>query len=148
MHLETLPHFSLGATLSFVWSHSVNHWRAWEVKTRMGILMFVAAQTWNTTCIPSHDRLWVNTHTALLTLILDQERSDLFLLVLFTFDDTLNYGCGVCLGEMYLMFIPLFMDCAIRWIHITFRWSFSRHCMAFKPHSHQTFSGYRTIYFL
>ena len=77
MYLETLTPFSprrdprSSATLWTIW-------RAWEVKTRMGILMFVAAQTWNTTCIPSHDRLWVNTHTVLLTLILDQERSDLF----------------------------------------------------------------------
>ena len=52
---------------------------------------------WNTTCIPSHDRLWVNTHTALLTLILDQERSDLFLLVLFTFDDT-RWDIWVCVS--------------------------------------------------
>ena len=63
--------------------------------------MFVAAQTWNTTCIPSHDRLWVNTHTTFLALILGQERSDLFLLVLFTFDDTLN-SLVVCVLAIFL----------------------------------------------
>ena len=114
----------------------------------MEILMFVAAQTWNTTCIPSHDRLWVNTHTVLLTLILDQERSDLFLWVLFMFDDThWDIGLCVCLGEMYLMLIHLYMDCAFHCIPSTFKLSFSRHFMSFKPHSPHTLHRYRTTLF-
>ena len=130
MHLETLPHFSLGATLVRL-KPLCEPFGASEVKTKMGMLMLVAAQTWNTTCIPSHDRLWVSTHTTFLTLSFGQERSDLFLLVLFTFDDT-HWDIGVCVSwRSFIMFIHLFMDCAIHWIHITFRWSFSRHFMSF-----------------
>ena len=97
MYLETLTPFSprrdprSSATLWTIW-------RAWEVKTRMGILMFVAAQTWNTTCIPSHDRLWVSTHTTFLALSLGQVRSPLCLLVLFTFDDTHWTSLVVCVS--------------------------------------------------
>ena len=97
MYLETLTPFSPRrdprSSEATLWTI----WRAWEVKTRMGMLMWVEAQTWNTTCIPSHGRLWVNTHTVLLTLRFFQERSDLFLLVLFTFDDT-HWDIWVCVS--------------------------------------------------
>ena len=144
MYLETLPHFRLGATLvhlkplcePLACVRGENEDGNFDVRGSADVKHNVYSESWS--FMGQHTHRSANTHFG-------QVRSDLFLLVLFTFDDTRwDIWVCVCLGKMYLMFIPLFMDCAIRWIHITFRWSFSRHCMAFKPHSHQTFSGYRS----
>jgi len=101
-------------------------WKWWAKRLRWWEAQ-ISSSGWH------HHSTWVKTHTTLFTPMFFEERSHLFLLVLFTFDDTLNYGCGVCLGDMYLRFIHLFIYCAIHFIPITFRWSSSRHCMSFKP---------------
>ena len=66
----------------------------------MGILMGVAAQTWNTTCIPSHDRLWVNTHPVLLTLSFSKSAAIYFCLFFSRSMTHTEIVGGVCLWNV------------------------------------------------
>ena len=120
------------------WKWSARRWRWWEAQIS-------SSSGWH------HHSAWVNTHTTLFTPMFFEERSHLFPHDLPTHVrwHTLRYWV-VCVSwrNLSAMLIHLVMDCAILFIPSTFKWSFSRHCMAFKPHSHHTFSGYRTIYFL
>ena len=62
-----------------------------------------------------------------------QVRSHLFLFTnsgLMTHTELVG---GVCLGNLSAMLIHLYIDCAFHFIPSTFKWSFSRHFMSFKP---------------
>ena len=91
------------------WKWSARRWRWWEAQ--------ISSSGWH------HHSTWVKTHTTLFTPMFFEERSHLFPHDLPTHVrwHTEILGWCVCLGDMYLRFIHLFIYCAIHLIPITFR---------------------------
>jgi len=105
-------------------------------------LMWVEAQMSSPSS--GHHPEWVSTHTVLITPRFFEERSHLCLMICsLASDDTLIYWV-VCVLEMSLMLIQIFIYCASMMMPFTFRLSYSRHGMSFIPNSHQTFPCYKT----
>jgi len=95
MHLETLPHFSLGATLvrqplcePFACVRGENEDGNFDVRGSADVKHNVYSESWS--FLGQHTHSSSNTHFG-------QERSDLFLFVLFTFDDT-RWDIWVCVS--------------------------------------------------